>query len=59
MTASAGLQRELADLRQTEAIAALVNRLAIVKHTIPGPVRRYIKNRLLRLRPQPQTPHDR
>jgi Methyltransferase domain len=57
VTASAGLQRELADLRQTEAIAALVNRLATVKHTIPGPIRRYIKNRLLGVRPRPQTPH--
>jgi hypothetical protein len=51
ITASAGLQRELAVLRQNEAMAALVNRLAAVKRVIPRPIKRYIKNRILGRRP--------
>jgi hypothetical protein len=51
INATAALQRELAGLRQTEALAALVNRLATVKHMFPGPVKRYIKNRLIGRRP--------
>jgi hypothetical protein len=56
ITATAGLQRELAALRQTEAITALVTRVAAVKHVIPRPIRRYVKNRLLGLRPPRESP---
>ena len=51
ITATAACQRELAALRQNPALTALVNRLATVKHMIPKPVRRYIKHRILGLRP--------
>jgi chromosome segregation ATPase len=51
ITATAGVRRELAALRQNEAVIALVKRLASVKHMIPGPLRRYMKNRLLGVRP--------
>lgn len=51
ITARAGLQRELAALRQNEALAALVNRLAAVKRVIPGPLKRYIRNRMTGRRP--------
>jgi Methyltransferase domain len=48
---TAALQRELAALQQNEAIAAIANRLAAVKHVIPGPIKRYIKNRTRGRRP--------
>ena len=51
ITATAACQRELAALRQNPALTALVNRLATVKHMIPEPVKRYIKHRILGLRP--------
>jgi hypothetical protein len=46
----AALQRELATLRPTQAIAALVNRLASVKHMMPRPVKQWIKRRVLGIR---------
>ena len=51
IAATAALQREVAALRQNPALTALVNRLATVKHLIPQPVKRYIKRRILGLRP--------
>jgi len=51
ITATAALQRELTALRQHPALTALVNRLATVKHLVPKPVKRYIKHRILGLRP--------
>ena len=48
---TAALQREVAGFRQNPALTALVNRLATFRHVIPAPVKRYIKNRLLGLRP--------
>jgi hypothetical protein len=51
IAATAALQREVATLRQNPALTALVNRLATVKHLIPQPVKRYIKHRILGLRP--------
>ena len=51
ITATAGLRNEITALRQNEAVAALVNKLATVKHMMPRSVKRYIKNRILGLRP--------
>jgi len=48
---TAALQREVAAFRQNPALTALVNRLATFRHMIPAPVKRYIKNRILGLRP--------
>jgi hypothetical protein len=50
ITVTAGLQRELAALRPNEAVAALVNRLASVKHRIPRPVKHYFKKHVLGFR---------
>jgi Methyltransferase domain len=50
IAATAALQREVAAHRQNPALAAVVNRLASVKHLIPKPVKRYIKHRILGLR---------
>jgi predicted nucleic acid-binding Zn-ribbon protein len=48
---TATLRRELAALQQNEVMTALTNRLAAVKHVIPGPLKRYIKNRIRGRRP--------
>lgn len=51
ITSTAALQRELAACRQNPAVTALANRLATFQHLIPEPVKRYIRNRILGLRP--------
>jgi predicted nucleic acid-binding Zn-ribbon protein len=48
---TATLQREVAAFRQNPALTALVNRLATFRHMVPAPVKRYIKSRILGLRP--------
>jgi len=48
---TAALQREVAGFRQNPALTAVVNRLARFRHMVPAPVKRFIKNRILGLRP--------
>src|SRR5262249_8563156 len=47
ISATAGHQHDLAGVRQNPALAALVSRLASIKHRVPRSVKVYIKRRIL------------